>query len=186
MRDPDCPRWRCGEPGCRASAGWQPVSAMGEYDDVDVALGDLEATTPGLIPTWQTRGWLVSSLQQPDRHYVYRHIWPILDEDRPLSSLRVEASAALGPILGRLGVRPTAQPRYLVSDDRLVCEVPVLRLDGDEPQPRTDETAVLRLVQVGWSDRHIGAELGYDHTTVGRIRRDAGYEPNGQQIGAAA
>jgi hypothetical protein len=75
----------------------------------------------------------------PDRAYVYRHIWPIVDEDRPLSSLRVEASAALGPILGRLGVRPTAQPRYLVSDDRLVCEVPVLRLDGDEPDPRTEE-----------------------------------------------
>lgn len=120
-----------------------------------------------------------------DREFTYTHIWPILDDSRPLSALRVEASAALSPILSRLGVRPTAQPRYLVTDDRLVCEVPVLQV-GDQPGRSVDEVSVLRLVQVGWSDRHIGAELGYDHKTVGRIRGEAGYEPNGQQIGAAA
>jgi hypothetical protein len=36
------PRWRCGEPDCPAHR-WQPVIAHGEYDPVDVALGDLEA-----------------------------------------------------------------------------------------------------------------------------------------------
>lgn len=34
--------WACGEPGCPRYR-WQPLSAMGEYDPVDVALGDLEA-----------------------------------------------------------------------------------------------------------------------------------------------
>lgn len=43
MRDPTGPRWRCGEPACPHGMRWQPVSAMGEYDDVDVALADLEA-----------------------------------------------------------------------------------------------------------------------------------------------
>lgn len=123
--------------------------------------------------------------QPESTRFVYRHIWPIVDDSRPLSALRVEASAALGPILGRLGVRPTAQPRFLVAEDRLVCEVSVLRVNGDEPENDVDELAVVRLVQVGWTDRHIGAELGYEHTKVGRIRREAGYEPNGQRIGAA-
>lgn len=36
------PRWRCGEPGCEQAA-WQPVSAMGEYDDLDVAMADLDS-----------------------------------------------------------------------------------------------------------------------------------------------
>lgn len=122
---------------------------------------------------------------QPER-YLYRHIWPIADDDRPLSALRVEASAALGPILAQRGVRPTAQPRFTVADDRLVCEVPVLRVHGDEPATGVDEAAVLRLVQVGWTDRHIADELGYDNHTVARVRREAGWEPNGDQIGAAA
>lgn len=36
------PAWGCGEPSCPRYR-WQPVSAMGEYDPVDVAVGDLEA-----------------------------------------------------------------------------------------------------------------------------------------------
>lgn len=43
MRKPVPPRWRCGQPGCRAHGDWQPVTAIGEYDDVDVALANLEA-----------------------------------------------------------------------------------------------------------------------------------------------
>ena len=35
------PRWRCADPHCWA-AKWQPVAAIGEYDPVDVALGELE------------------------------------------------------------------------------------------------------------------------------------------------
>jgi hypothetical protein len=117
---------------------------------------------------------------------VYRHIWPIINDDRPISALKVEASTVLGPILARLGVRPTAQPRFVVADDRLVCEVPVLHVNGDQKATRVDHAAVLNLVQVGWSDRHIAAEVGCAPSTVGDIRRAAGYEPNGQQIGAAA
>lgn len=64
--------------------------------------------------------------------FVYRRIWEIVDQDRPTSALTAEASADLSTALGLLGVRPTRQPRWMVVEDRLVCEVPVLRLDGDE------------------------------------------------------
>lgn len=119
-----------------------------------------------------------------DREYIYRHIWPILDDSRPISALKVEASAAIGPILGRIGVRPVGQPRYTVADDRLVCEVPVLRLDGDEPERKVDKVAVLRLLRVGWTDRHIAAELNYNPRQVWEIRQEAGLPPVGQQIGS--
>lgn len=64
--------------------------------------------------------------------FMYRRIWEIVDQDRPTSALTAEASADLSTALGLLGVRPTRQPRWMVVEDRLVCEVPVLRLDGDE------------------------------------------------------
>lgn len=35
------PRWRCADPTCPARR-WQPVTALGEYDPVDVALEALE------------------------------------------------------------------------------------------------------------------------------------------------
>lgn len=35
------PRWRCGDPKCPKHP-WQRVSAVGEYDPIDAALGDLE------------------------------------------------------------------------------------------------------------------------------------------------
>ena len=36
------PRWRCADPHCPKHR-WQQVAAVGEYDPVDVALGELEA-----------------------------------------------------------------------------------------------------------------------------------------------
>lgn len=36
------PRWRCADASCPKHR-WQPVTAVGEYDPVDVALGELEA-----------------------------------------------------------------------------------------------------------------------------------------------
>lgn len=56
MRDPDRPRWRCGETGCRAHRRWQPVSALGEFDDMDVALGDLEAHYTTVHPESDVEG----------------------------------------------------------------------------------------------------------------------------------
>lgn len=35
------PAWGCGEPSCPRYR-WQPVSAMGEYDDLDAAMADLD------------------------------------------------------------------------------------------------------------------------------------------------
>ena len=37
------PRWRCGVEGCRYARRSQPVDAMGEYDDIDVAMEALAA-----------------------------------------------------------------------------------------------------------------------------------------------
>lgn len=36
------PRWRCADPHCPKHR-WQTVTAVGEYDELDVALGALEA-----------------------------------------------------------------------------------------------------------------------------------------------
>lgn len=36
------PRWRCADPHCWAYR-WQTVLTLGEYDDLDVALEELEA-----------------------------------------------------------------------------------------------------------------------------------------------
>lgn len=105
-----------------------------------------------------------------DREYVYRHIWPITDDTLPASVLTVQAAAELGSTLGRLGVRPTRRPRFTVADDRLVAEVPVLRLDGDEPAADADEDEVLQALAAGQDVGHIAAELGVPRSAVEEIR----------------
>lgn len=116
--------------------------------------------------------------------YLYRHIWPIVDQDVPMSALTAEASRELGPLLGQLGARPTARPRWVVVEDRLVCEVPVLRLDGEpESAPDgegVDPEAVLALVREGKPDGHIAAVLGYPRSAVERIREEGWREPAGE------
>lgn len=104
-----------------------------------------------------------------DREFTYTHIWPIVDDSLPASALKVEAARVLGPTLGLLGVRPTRRPRFTVADDRLVAEVPVLRLDGDEPVD-TDGAAVLRALAAGKEDGHIAGELGVPRSFVEEIR----------------
>lgn len=37
------PRWRCGQPGCPQARAWQPVSAIGECDELQEALADLKS-----------------------------------------------------------------------------------------------------------------------------------------------
>ena len=37
------PRWRCGQPGCPQARAWQPVSAIGEFDELQEALADLKS-----------------------------------------------------------------------------------------------------------------------------------------------
>jgi hypothetical protein len=41
--EPACPRWRCGEPGCKAHTRWQPVPATRPADDRAAALAALTA-----------------------------------------------------------------------------------------------------------------------------------------------
>jgi AraC-like DNA-binding protein len=117
---------------------------------------------------------------RPVRTFDYLHVWEIADDTLPLSALRSEAELALRVLLPRHGVRPTARPRFTVAGNRLVCEVPVLRVDGDQPATGVDRDAVLRLLGVGWSDRQVARELGCSPTTVGRIRREA----DGQAVAA--
>lgn len=116
--------------------------------------------------------------------YMYRHVWPILDEDRPVSALKVEATAALDPILSGIKAKPTGQPSWTVAGDRLVCEI-LVELAPEAtghatPSDGVDHDAVLRLVQVGWSDKHIAEELGCAASTASRIRHAAGYPPSRQ------
>lgn len=115
------------------------------------------------------------------RRYLYRHIWPIEDLDRPISALRVEATAALEGILTGIKATQVDEPRWSVAGDRLLCEVPVkLAQDatGDAtPSGELDEAAVLRLVRLRWTDTRIASELGIPRWVVARIRREAGYPP---------
>lgn len=43
MADPVRPRWRCAEPGCRASEGWQPVPGAAGAGDLGQAERALDA-----------------------------------------------------------------------------------------------------------------------------------------------
>lgn len=102
--------------------------------------------------------------------YLYERIWPIVDDSRPLSVLTAEAGPDLSYALGELGVRPTRQPRWIVTDDlRLVCQVPVLAL-GDDAAEGVDEDAVRQQIAAGKPDGHIAAELGVPRSAVEEIR----------------
>ena len=101
---------------------------------------------------------------QPEQ-LVYRHIWRIADDTRPLSALRAEAAAAVDVLAALAGARLTGQPTITVAGDRLVLEAPAVRLPADH---RPDvESAVTRLVWVRWPDWQIGDALGLP---VGRVR----------------
>ena len=104
------------------------------------------------------------------REFVYLHVWPILDDDLPLSVLKAQAAAELGPELGLRGVRPVREPQIAVYDDRLVATVPVLRLGDDEPAD-AEEADVLRMLQAGHPVGHVAAELGVPRAWVEQIQQ---------------
>lgn len=100
---------------------------------------------------------------------IYQHIWPIVDDERTLSMLTAEASAALDVHVRRAGARITGQPTWRVAGDRLVCQVPAEPAEA-ENDPDGDAVAVMRLSQLGWSDDQIGDEFGWDADQVAALR----------------
>lgn len=106
-----------------------------------------------------------------ERQYVYRHIWPIVDDDRPLSALRAEAVAALDAFAARAGARLTGEPAWTVAGDRLMVEVQAEPAEGEQDQ--LDRAAAVRLMELGWSDEQVAEEFGWGIKPVAKLRRDA-------------
>lgn len=95
---------------------------------------------------------------------TYVHIWEIVDQDLPLSALRLEANRELSWLLGSHGVVATDRPRFTVAGDRLVVEVAVERVSPD-----VDEEAVLLRLRAGRHPGHVAAELGLPRSVVEAI-----------------
>ncbi len=93
------------------------------------------------------------------RRYVYRHIWPIRDLDRPLSALRVEAAAVLDALAASAGARIVGEPVWVVAGDRLVVEAPARPAAPGEARWQIDQ-AIVRLVCLGWTEAEVADVLG--------------------------
>jgi len=65
--------------------------------------------------------------------YIYVHVWPILDKERPFRALVAEACRDLDVMAQLAGARIAGEPVWTVSDDfHLVCRAPARPLDPDE------------------------------------------------------
>lgn len=97
--------------------------------------------------------------------YTYRAMWPILDQDRPVSALIAEAAAALDAQAATDGARILGTTVWTVAGQRLVCEAPAEPLDGDM-SPEERATVVMRLAGLHWSYRQIEAATGVPASTA--------------------
>jgi len=93
------------------------------------------------------------------RRYVYRHIFPITDPDRPISALRVEAAAVLDALAALSGARLVGEPVWVVAGDRLVVDAPA-RPAGEGEVGALVQQAVERLWRRGYTAAEIGDLLG--------------------------
>ena len=89
--------------------------------------------------------------------HVYRHIWRVADDSRPLSALRAEAVAAVDVLAALAGARLTGEPTVALAGDRLVLEAPAVADMSVVPDVKA---AVRRLVWLGWPDGQIADALG--------------------------
>jgi len=96
---------------------------------------------------------------------TYLAVWPIVDDSRPASALIAEAAGSLDIMAARDGARIVGDPTWTVAGDRLVCSATAEPLPATAPAPDPD-VEVLRLANLRWTPKQIGALLGMAPDTV--------------------
>lgn len=120
-----------------------------------------------------------SDVDTTSQGFVYLHVFPIADQERPLSALRAEACMDLDALAAEeANAKITGDPVWAVAGDRLVCWAPARPLDDDEPRaalpgvrtPSQTIAQIRRLSHLGVNE--IAYRLGVARATV-RLYREA-------------
>lgn len=110
--------------------------------------------------------------------YVYRHIWRIADDNRPLSALRTEAAAVVDVLAALAGAKLVGDSTLTVAGDRMVLEAAAVPLPPDAHPELA--SVVVRLVWVGWPDTQIAEALDLPLAEVVAVRESRGLPAVGE------
>lgn len=110
--------------------------------------------------------------------WTYVAIWPIQNQDLPISTLTAQACLEVDGMAEAAGAKIIGDPKWTVTDRRLVCRAPARPLRDDErlvftrAGRITNEAVleILRLIGAGLADSAVARRVGVDRKTVARYR----------------
>lgn len=104
---------------------------------------------------------------------TYVAVWPITDRTRPRAALITEACGQLDIMAELAGAKIVGEPQWSVSNNLLVCLVPVREWDPDSPQAVTPaiRDQIHRLALNDVSARQIALQVGVSTTTASRYAK---------------
>jgi len=110
-----------------------------------------------------------------DTGFLFRASWPILDDSRTPSMLRVEACREVDRLAEEAGCRITGDLVWKVIEGHLIAQGPATPLAPQlDPKPRNyvamRAAQIERLAGLHWTDSRIAAALGCSESAVAKVR----------------
>jgi hypothetical protein len=124
----------------------------------------------------------VPMIHFPVSGFVFRAMWPILNEDMTVSQLKAEACSVLDRMAAEQGARIDGEPVWSVRGRTLLCEAPAAELSNVIPMParRRNEQLPADVVEDihvldgrGWTADDIAKHLHISAKSVRRYLKEA-------------
>jgi hypothetical protein len=114
--------------------------------------------------------------------WMFRASWPILDDSRTPSMLRVEACREVDRLAEEAGCRITGDLVWTVIEGHLIAQGPATPLAPQlDRRPRNyvamHAAQIERLAGLHWTDSRIAAALGCSESAVAKVRYRNGIPP---------